>query len=153
MRFLCQGAICILLLAGASHAGNPPRIIISGAKIEVSAAGERAARPDEKSYEILRLLPKEKRLVIRHKQKLSVLHEGDSLPESDIRVARFEKNQATLVRGAASGRPGNLILLSDVTGEIKIQILSDRSNAALPSNLPAPSAPPAQVITEEEKDR
>jgi hypothetical protein len=108
-------------------------------------------------YHIVRFLPQEKRLVLRHHDELIVLHEGDTFPNRDFRIRRFSGKQAILESTAAvtkrrsSSAANDLIILQEEGGKLKTRLLSTTVNPTLPLSSATVTFPETQTRKVEAK--
>jgi hypothetical protein len=83
--------------------------------------------------ELLRCLFSEKRLVIRFEEKISVVHEGESLPGDQLRIESITDDRLVLAAGASTVKgnngsltiPQKMILIQKENGGLKITRFSD----------------------------
>jgi hypothetical protein len=104
----------------------------------------------EGTYQLLRCLFSERRAVIRHEGKLVVLHEGDPLPGSDLRVDTLSDTKMVITGGGVSRAgsqgavmvPRTIIIIEKEQQGVRITRMSDTPGAdemRLPVSQPASS--------------
>jgi hypothetical protein len=101
-----RGAIAGWCLLVAALVSLVPTSLAQESADAVRARTQASAEPAPTSLsaalsgtEILRCHFDEKRLVVRHRGKLHVVHEGEALPDGGLRVERMDGRHAVLVKG------------------------------------------------------
>lgn len=93
-------------------------------------------------YELMRWLPADERIVVRHHGELVVVHEGDCLPESDVTLTEIGTDRIVFEQGRMAGAEGAAARSSHES----VVIISRTSEGRL-QQMTLSSKPPAQQVT------
>jgi len=127
-----------LLVSAAAYAIPP-----TDAAPSIDASGK---------YLVVRCLFREHRLVLRYSGKLFVLHEGDVLPDSDLRVESFAETRVVLsgrpvIRGGGEHPapvPDSLVIINlERSGKLRVDRFSAQPE---PGQLSAPLIIPISTV-------
>ena len=131
--------IAMTLLVSAAAYAIPP----TDAAPSIDASGK---------YLVVRCLFREHRLVLRYSGKLFVLHEGDVLPDSDLRVESFAETRVVLsgrpvIRGGGEHPapvPDSLVIINlERSGKLRVDRFSAQPE---PGQLSAPLIIPISTV-------